>query len=52
MKKTYRISIRNASRNNVREIDYAVYTSKKKAQAMCDTINRIDPGREATVVVK
>lgn len=52
MSKVYRVSIRNASQGSARELLYEVYTSKKKAQAMCNAINAIDSNREARVVTK
>lgn len=50
MRKQYRISIRNASKNNQRELMWEAYSSKKAAQEMCDRMNAIDPEREARVV--
>ena len=52
MKKVYRISIRNASRDNKRELMYEVYTSKKRAQEMCDKLNSLDLDRQAEVVTQ
>lgn len=42
MKKTYHISVYNRTKQQ-RELMYEVYTSKKKAQAMCDAMNKLDP---------
>ena len=52
MRKQYRISVRNKSRENQRELMWEVYSSKKAAQEMCDKINAIDAGREAYVVIQ
>lgn len=48
----YRISIKNASRNNTRELMYEIYTSRKKAQEIADKINMIQAEREAIVIKK
>ena len=52
MRKVYRISVRNASNNNQRELMYGEYTSRKRAQEMCNKINLLDAEREAYVVAK
>ena len=44
MAKKYRISVYNRTKQQ-RELMYEVYTSKKKAQAMCDAMNKADPDR-------
>lgn len=51
MRKIYRISVRNASNDNKRELLYATFTSRKTAQEVCDKINAIQSSREAYVVV-
>lgn len=52
MNKTYRINVRKASKDNQREFLWETFTSRKKAQELCDKINALDPSREAVVVVK
>ena len=52
MTKTYRISIKNASKGDQRQLMFEAYTSRKKAQEIADKINAVDPSREAYVVVK
>ena len=52
MDKIYRINVKKASKDNQREFLWETFTSRKKAQELCDKINALDPSREAVVVVK
>lgn len=52
MKKIYRISVKNASKGNQRELLWASFSSRKKAQELCDKINALDESRGAFIVVK
>lgn len=50
--KVYRISVKNASNGDKRELLWEKYATSKKAHEVAERINIINPSREAIVLVK